>query len=71
MSFDTIEAVEEFYKNYAHHVGFSVRIGSQNVALGQIINKRFLCARQGYKKEKKKDVSDVVDASKKQRKPTK
>jgi hypothetical protein len=29
MSFDSIKDVEEFYKEYAHDVGFSVRVGQQ------------------------------------------
>jgi hypothetical protein len=33
MSFDSIHDVEEFYKEYAHEGGFSVRIGSQNMPI--------------------------------------
>jgi hypothetical protein len=29
MTFESMEAVEEFYKAYAHNVGFSVRIGQK------------------------------------------
>jgi hypothetical protein len=40
MSFDSIEDVEELYKEYAHLGGFAIRIGSQNLNLdGQIVNK--------------------------------
>jgi hypothetical protein len=63
ISFESLQAVEEFYKSYAHDVGFSVRIGSQNVVLDEVINQRFFCSRQGFKKEKKKDVSGTVTPS--------
>jgi hypothetical protein len=29
MSFENIESAEQFYKNYAHENGFSVRVGQQ------------------------------------------
>jgi hypothetical protein len=55
-------------KEYAHEGGFSVRIGSHNVLFGEIMNKRFLCSRNGFKegtsdpskKEKVKWRQDVV-----------
>lgn len=62
MSFDSIMEVEEFYKEYAHEGGFSVRIGSQNVLFGEIMNKRFLCSRNGFKKKE-----GTSDPSKKER----
>jgi zinc finger SWIM domain-containing protein 3 len=55
--------VEEFYKEYAHEGGFSVRIGSQNVLFGEIVNKRFLCSRNGFKKKKE----ETGDPSKKRK----
>lgn len=63
MSFDTIQDVEEFYKEYAHEGRFSVRIGSQNVLYGEIVNKRFLCSRNGFKKKKE----EIGDPSKKRK----
>jgi hypothetical protein len=57
MSFDSIHDVEEFYKEYAHEGGFSVRIGSQNMLFGEIVNKRFLCSKNGFKKELTNDPS--------------
>jgi hypothetical protein len=63
MSFDSIHDVEEFYKEYAHEGGFSVRIGSQNMLFGEIVNKRFLCSKNGFKKKKE----EMNDPSKKER----
>jgi hypothetical protein len=57
MSFDSLEAVEEFYKTYAHESGFAVRIGAQTKVLDVIENKRFLCSRQGFSKKKMVTVS--------------
>jgi hypothetical protein len=50
MSFESLEDVEEFYKSYAHGIGFSVRIGAQLKVLDVVENKRFLCSRQGFLK---------------------
>jgi hypothetical protein len=52
MSFDSIKDVEEFYKSYAHDEGFSIHIGPQNLAIDEVINKRFMCSRPGFKKMK-------------------
>lgn len=42
--------VEEFYKAYVREGGFSVCVGSQNLPLdGQIVNKWYLCSRNGFK----------------------
>jgi hypothetical protein len=50
MSFDSIKSVEEFYKLYAHKGGFSVRIGPQHLVTDEVVSKKFLCSRQGFKK---------------------
>jgi hypothetical protein len=63
MSFDSIHDVEEFYKEYAHKGGFSVLIGSQNMLFGEIVNKRFLCSKNDFKKKKE----EANDPSKKER----
>jgi hypothetical protein len=55
MSFHSCNDAEEFYKSYAHDGGFSVRVGSQNKALGEVINKRYMCSRAGFKKVKEVD----------------
>jgi hypothetical protein len=51
MSFDSLDAVEEFYKIYAHEASFAVRVGAQNKVVGVVENKRFLCTRQGFSKK--------------------
>jgi hypothetical protein len=45
MKFDSLQAIEEFYKAYAHEVGFSARIGAQGKVTDVVENKRFLCVR--------------------------
>ena len=37
MTFEGLEAVEEFYKSYAHHVGFGVRVGQQKKTEAQLL----------------------------------
>jgi hypothetical protein len=51
MSFENIEAAEQFYKDYAHDNGFSVRVGQQKLKNGIIYWKRFMCSRQGFRKK--------------------
>jgi hypothetical protein len=55
MSFESIEAAEQFYKNYAHDNGFSVHVGQQRLENGIVYWKRFLCSRQGFRKNKCND----------------
>jgi zinc finger SWIM domain-containing protein 3 len=50
MSFDSIKSVEEFYKLYAHKGGFSVCISPQHLVIDEVVSKKFLCSRQGFKK---------------------
>jgi zinc finger SWIM domain-containing protein 3 len=58
MLFDDMEAAHKFYMEYAHSLAFSVRIGQQKLdANGVVIWKRFLCAREGYKREKEEGAS--------------
>lgn len=52
MTFDDIAVVETFYKKYAHHVGFGVRLGAQRLVNNVIQWKRFLCSREGYRSTK-------------------
>ena len=59
MIFDTLTDVEDFYKSYAHDAGFSVRIGQQKKQNEEILIKRYLCSREGYKKEDEKNVTDA------------
>ena len=59
MIFDTLRHVEDFYKSYAHDAGFSVRIGQQKKQNEEILIKRYLCSKEGYKKEDEKNVTDA------------
>ena len=53
MIFDDIDSVEKFYKSYAHHAGFGVRVGQHKKLVdGVVMWKRFLCDRQGFKLKK-------------------
>jgi hypothetical protein len=50
MLFNDLEAVEIFYKEYAHDTGFSIRIGQQKCDDNGVVKwKQFLCSREGYK----------------------
>ncbi|CAK8532880.1 unnamed protein product [Lathyrus sativus] len=47
--FDTLEEGGEFYKKYAHHVGFSVRSSSETKDKNGVKRwKYFVCSKQGY-----------------------
>jgi hypothetical protein len=50
MSFDSITSVEEFYKSYAHKGRFSIHIGAQHLVMDEVVSKKFVCSRQGFKK---------------------
>ena len=65
MLFDDIGSVLEFYRTYAHNVGFGVRLGQQKVTNNVLQWKCFLCAKEGFRPEKG---MVVVDPSKKRRK---
>jgi len=58
MIFDTLKDVEEFYKSYAHEVGFSVRVGQHKKGNEEILIKRYYCSREGYRKENVPNASD-------------
>lgn len=71
MTFEGLEAVEEFYKSYAHHVGFGVRVGQQKMLNKEVVRtKRFMCSREGFRTEKNKEIKDPSNQSKKSRKNT-
>jgi hypothetical protein len=54
MIFDDIDYVEKFYKSYAHHVGFGVRVRQHKKLEDDIVTwKSFLCDRQGFKSKKR------------------
>ena len=52
MTFTDVNSAEEFYKSYAHHVGFSVRVGQHNAIDGVIIYKLYFCSNEGFRAEK-------------------
>jgi hypothetical protein len=52
MAFDTLTDVENFYKAYAHEVGFSVRVGQHKKQKEEILFKRYKCSREGYRHKK-------------------
>lgn len=61
MRFDSWEAGLAFYRMYAHEVGFSVRIWTQHKGEGGVIIwKKFVCARQGWRKKKSVDLGQVT-----------
>jgi hypothetical protein len=66
MVFITLTDVEKFYKSYAHDDGFSIRVG-QHKQNDEILFKRYICSREGYRNESVTDVSvtDVRDESRK------
>jgi hypothetical protein len=59
MSFDSLDAVEEFYKTYAHVAGFAVSIRAQAKVLDVVVNKRFFCMRQGFMRKKNSNIAPV------------
>jgi hypothetical protein len=53
MTFEGLEAVEKFYKHYAHESGFGVRVGQQKKIENKVVRtKRYMCNREGFKSEK-------------------
>uniref|UniRef100_A0ACD5Z9K2 Uncharacterized protein n=1 Tax=Avena sativa TaxID=4498 RepID=A0ACD5Z9K2_AVESA len=68
MTFEGLETVEKFYKDYAHESGFGVRVGQQKKLENEVVRtKRYMCNREGFKSEKGKEIDDP---SKKRRKNT-
>ena len=48
MKFDCDDSAYEFYKDYAHQIGFSVRKHSvKRGNVGQIIRRTFSCSKEG------------------------
>ncbi|KAK3150118.1 hypothetical protein QOZ80_3AG0228690 [Eleusine coracana subsp. coracana] len=66
MVFDSWQDGEAFYKRYAHHVGFSVHKAPHHKGDGGVLVwKRFVCSRQGWRKESEKDDNHGVKAKRK------
>jgi hypothetical protein len=58
MTFDGIEDVQKFYKDYARDAGFSIRISQQKKGNEETLAKYFYCSREGYIKERGTQVVD-------------
>nr|XP_020162660.3 protein FAR1-RELATED SEQUENCE 5-like [Aegilops tauschii subsp. strangulata] len=59
MTFQGLEAVEKFYKAYAHNAGFGVRIGQQKKIENKVVRtKRFMCNREGFKSKDSKEIDN-------------
>ncbi|XP_037427851.1 protein FAR1-RELATED SEQUENCE 5-like [Triticum dicoccoides] len=67
MTFADLNAAKEFYEAYAHHVGFSVRVGQQKIVNGVITHKRFYCDREGFREERKGKETLVASTGSKRR----
>ncbi|WVZ91440.1 hypothetical protein U9M48_037609 [Paspalum notatum var. saurae] len=52
MTFDDIESAKEFYTAYAAHAGFPVCVGQHKAKNGLVMNKRFYCSREAFRKAK-------------------
>ena len=57
MEFETLEAAWKYWVNYGKKMGFSVRKHYLNKSKidGEITSRRFLCAKEGTRKEDKRD----------------
>ncbi|XP_037447571.1 protein FAR1-RELATED SEQUENCE 5-like isoform X1 [Triticum dicoccoides] len=52
MYFSDVNTAKEFYEVYAHHVGFSVRVGQHKSSNGVMTHKRFMYAKESFREEK-------------------
>ena len=60
MTFEDIELAREFYKAYAAHVGFPVRVSQHKAKNELLINKCFYCSWEGFHKAKDETQSEPV-----------
>ncbi|PWA53718.1 protein FAR1-RELATED SEQUENCE 5 [Artemisia annua] len=58
-SFDSVEDVYKVYKNYAAEAGFIVRRGHESKAGGIIVNKEFVCSKEGIKRVELKEFDSL------------
>jgi hypothetical protein len=58
MTFEDIDSAKEFYKAYAAHVGFLVRMGQHKAKNGLVTNKPLYCSREGFRKAKEEIQSE-------------
>ncbi|PWA56260.1 protein FAR1-RELATED SEQUENCE 5 [Artemisia annua] len=57
--FDSVEDVYKVYKNYAAEAGFIVRRGHESKAGGIIVNKEFVCSKEGIKRVELKEFDSL------------
>ncbi|XP_044489956.1 protein FAR1-RELATED SEQUENCE 5-like [Mangifera indica] len=57
MQFESEEAAKAFYNSYARRVGFSTRVSTSRCSRrdGAIIQRSFVCAKEGFRVDKDKD----------------
>lgn len=59
MAFEGLSSAEEFYKSYARHCGFKVRVGQHKLLNKEVVQfKRFMCSREGFRSDRGKDPSN-------------
>lgn len=60
MEFESEEAVKAFYNSYARRVGFSTRVSMSRRSRrdGAIIQRSFVCAKEGFRAEKQDSIYD-------------
>lgn len=58
-SFNSVEDAYKVYKNYAAEAGFIVRRGHESKAGGIIVNKEFLCSKEGIKRVEVKEFDSL------------
>ncbi|RLN22950.1 protein FAR1-RELATED SEQUENCE 5 [Panicum miliaceum] len=61
MIFDSWEQGKSFYKAYAHNVGFSVRTWTQHKDGDVVKLKKFICSKEGWRKQERKKENEQVD----------
>jgi len=59
MVFDSLEEGLDFYKNYAHHVGFIVRLSLTKKVNGITCCKYCYCLKEGWHKEKEPELIEL------------
>jgi hypothetical protein len=60
MSFDDVESVEKFYKEYAHETGFSVRIGQKRFDSNGVLKWKRFCVQGQDINQKNKLNSQIL-----------
>ena len=70
MIFDSWEQGKSFYKAYADHVGFSIRTWTQHKDGDVVKLKKFVCSKEGWRKNNKKENEQVDQKPKRKLKIT-